>query len=204
MTADITPTRPSPSSGGLPPRPYREFVLVLQDQTSNQQQQPATAAQPTPASTSTNFAAINYKNEPMVQRFNVPTTTNFATIDVSQAFSDSLFTPSSEPQTPILKAKAGEPIRFRLVHTGGSGYWSWAVQGHSWQRAPYQGRSAVLGHNPTSEQTGNVGPTGPYDQADLLIDRAGGRFAVTGDYLYRIVTAGQLQQGQWGILRVHP
>ena len=140
----------------------------------------------------------------MIQRFNKPTNQNFGLIDVSQAFSNTLFTPPSDPQTPVLKARAGEPIRFRLIHTGGSGYWSWAVQGHSWQRAPYQARSAVLDHSPTSEQTGNVGPTGPYEQADVLIDRAGGRFAVPGDYLYRNGTVGQLQQGQWGILRVIP
>ena len=193
--AIITPTRPTPRSNGLVPRPFSEFVLVLQDQT---------AAQPTPPTT-TNFSAINYKNEPMIQRYKpLPPGGAFAKIDVSQALSNSLLTPPADPQTPILKVKAGEPVRIRLVHTGGTTYWAWAVDGHSWQRAPYQARSVVLDYNPLSEQTGEVGPNGPYDVADVLIDRAGGRFAVPGDYLYRTLTAGQLQNGQWGILRVVP
>ncbi len=197
--AEIEPTRSLAGADALPPRRFREFVLVLQDQTINVQGPPAGPIQSTP-----NFAAINYRNEPMFQRYNHPAIFNPSNLDISQAFANSLFNPPSEPQTPILKAKAGEPIRFRLVHTGGSSYWAWNVQGHSWQRSPYQSRSAVLAHNPISEQTGSVGPMGPYDQADVLIDHAGGRFGVPGDYLYRVDTAGQTQTGQWGILRVHP
>ena len=57
MIADITPTRSLAGANGLPPQPFREFVLVLQDQT-------------------TNLSAINYRNEPMIQRYSP--TTNFA------------------------------------------------------------------------------------------------------------------------------
>jgi manganese oxidase len=198
--ADITPTRSLAGANGLPPKPFREFVLVLQDLPSNQQ-----VVTPGLAGLPANLAAVNFRNEPMIQRYQKPASFNgFAGIDISQAFSNSKFNPPSEPQTPILKAKAGDPVRFRLVHTGGQTYWAWNLQGHSWQRSPYQNRSAVLAHNPISEQTGSVGPMGPYDQADVLIDHAGGRFGVSGDYLYRVDTAGQAQSGQWGILRVHP
>ena len=58
-TADIKPTRPTPSSDGLPPRAFREFVLVLQDQTSNSQQAPAAPGQPArPARQPTSWRSI--------------------------------------------------------------------------------------------------------------------------------------------------
>ncbi len=95
-------------------------------------------------------------------------------------------------------------MRFRIIHTGGSAYWAWGVHGHSWQQSPYTARSTVLGHNPLSPQVATVGPTGPLDQGDVLIDRAGGCFGITGDYLYGNMSTGQIQNGMWGIFRVKP
>ena len=173
------------SAGGAPASSFHEFVLVLQDQTNAQGAIPA----------------VNYKSEPMSLRFpgGAPNTTK---VDVAPAVSNTLVT--ADPQTPIFTAKAGEAVRFRLIHTGGAAYWTWGVHGHSWQRAPYRDHSTVLGHNPLSEQAASLGPTGPLDQADVLIDRAGGCFGIQGDYLYRNQSLGQLQTGMWGIFRVTP
>ena len=165
-------------------------MLILQDTTS--------AAGP--AGTGT-IVGVNYKSEPMSLRFagGAPITTK---VDVAPAVSNTLVT--ADPQTPIFTAKAGEPVRFRVIHSGGGSYWTWGVDGHSWQRSPYQAGSTVLGHNPLSPQIASLGPTGPLDQADVLIDRAGGCFAIQGDYLYRNLSVGQIQNGMWGIFRVVP
>ena len=173
-----------PLSPGRPGHAFQEFVLALQDQTK------AAGAIP----------AVNYKSEPMTQRFTGAISP--LTLDLAPAVSNSLVT--GDPQTPIFTAKAGEPVRFRLIHTGGAAYWAWGLHGHSWQQSPYQENSTVLGRNPLSPQVATVGPTGPLDQADVLIDRAGGCFAIPGDYLYRNMSAGQLQNGMWGIFRVEP
>ena len=71
-TALITPA-PDPARKTSPP--FHEFVLALQDQTDN----------------STATPGVNYKNELMTQRYNPPPTGgNFSTIDISQAFANSL------------------------------------------------------------------------------------------------------------------
>jgi hypothetical protein len=178
-----------PAVQGKPPTSFHEFALVLQDQTSATG--PGTAT----------VAGVNYKSEPMGLRFpgGPPNTT---AVDVAPAVSNTLV--NGDPQTPIFTAKKGESVRFRIIHTGGTAYWTWGLHGHSWQRAPYQADSTVLGHNPLSEQTGSLGPTGPLDQVDVLIDRAGGCFAIQGDYLYRNLSIGQLQNGMWGLFRVGP
>jgi hypothetical protein len=178
-----------PPASEKPASSFQEFVLVLQDQTNAQGAIPA----------------VNYRSEPMGFRFGgtAPNVApNTANVDVAPAVSNALVT--ADPQTPIFTAKAGEAVRFRLIHTGGAAYWTWGVDGHSWQRSPYQADSTVLGHNPLSEQIATLGPTGPLDQADVLIDRAGGCFAIPGDYLYRNLSATQFQNGMWGIFRVVP
>jgi hypothetical protein len=179
-----------PASTGKPEVSFQEYVVVLQDQTS------ATG----PAGTGT-IVGVNYKGEPASLRFpgGAPST---ATIDVAPAFSNTLVT--ADPQTPIFTAKAGEAVRFRLIHTGGTAYWAWALHGHSWQQSPYRDNSTALGFNPLSPQAATVGPTGALDQADVLIDRAGGRFGIPGDYLYGNVSTGQMQNGMWGVFRVQP
>ena len=175
-----------PASRGKPAASFQEYVLVLQDQTTTNN-----AA----------IAGVNYKGEPMSLRFlgGLPVTTQ---TDVSNALSNTLV--GGDPQTPIFTAKAGEPVRFRLIHTGGGAYWTWGLHGHSWQQSPFLAHSTVLGRNPLSAQTATIGPTGPLDQADVLIDRAGGCFGIPGDYFYGNLSTGQVQNGMWGIFRVQP
>ena len=208
-SATITPRRPAPSNGGKVPDPFREFVLVMQDQVDNSVQIPDQSVPNT-----TGLQSVNYANEAMLQRFNPgPNKANFNSTDVAQAVANVLVPmppPGSsgptgaDPQTPILLAEAGQPARFRLIHPGGNSYSAWAVHGHSWERDPFQAESTVLAHNPLSEQVGAVAPFGPLDQADVLIDQAGGRFAIPGDYLFRSVLGAEFANGAWGLFRVVP
>ncbi len=171
------------ASGGKPAYSFQEFVIALQDQTGV-----------------TGTPGVNYKAEPMTQRFTGAITP--LTLDLAPAVSNTLV--NGDPQTPVFTAKAGDPVRFRIIHTGGTAYWAFGLHGHSWQQSPYQDHSTVLGRNPLSPQVDTAGPTGPLDQLDVLIDRAGGCFAIPGDYLYRNMSANQLQNGMWGIFRVQP
>jgi hypothetical protein len=47
-----------------------------------------------------------------------------------------------------------------------------------------------------------VGPTDHFDA--LVKDGAGGRFRITGDYLYRDYPGPRFDAGIWGILRIVP
>src|SRR5205807_6392274 len=103
------------------------------------------------------------------------------------------------PQTPIFCAQAGQKVRFRLVQPGTDTDQSVEIHGHSWQQEPYVEEGARIGHNPDSQQMGTQ-VISPNDRLDLLLDSAGGAFALPGDYLYH---AFMFQQsGIWGLLRV--
>ena len=117
-----------------------------------------------------------------------------------------------DPLTPVFRAPAHMPARFRLVMPGGDGdnQITWELTGHLWQESPYQAQSTRIGHNPESPSVGTLtgyGPTSAYDI--VLADTpgstpSGGRFGVAGDYLYRAWTANMFQGGAWGVFRVAP
>ena len=204
--ATITPDRRVNGDGQIPP-PFREFVVVTQDQTDAQ-----LAVGTTPAA-ATAIKAVNYKSEPMAGRLPNPPQGNFNLENIAAATSNgiapflaagTLGATGVDPQTPIYVAKAGAPVRFRLIHPGGNSYSAWTVHGHVWQRSPYVNESTVLGYNRLSDWIGAVGAYGPFEIFDVLLDSAGGRFAVPGDYHYRSVLSGEFQSGQWGLLRVIP
>jgi hypothetical protein len=118
----------------------------------------------------------------------------------------------ADPQTPIFRAPAHMPVRFRLLMPGGDGdnQITWELTGHVWQESPYRDGSTRIGHNAHSQSVGTLtgfGPTSAYDI--VLADTpgsapAGGRFGVPGDYLYRAWTANIFQGGAWGVFRVAP
>jgi manganese oxidase len=204
--ATITPTRPIGGMGPVPP-PFREFVVVAQDQVDAVQVASGTS---TPVS---GLKAVNYKTEPMSSRFSAPPKGSFDNIDIAAATSDSIaphpvLGPTGatgvDPQTPVYVAAAGMPTRFRVLHPGGNSYSAWTVHGHVWQRSPYVAESTVLAPNVHSDWIGAVGAFGPLDTFNVLLDSAGGRFAVPGDYLYRSVLSAEFQSGQWGVFRVVP
>jgi hypothetical protein len=200
--ATITPSRPPNGSNEVPP-PFREFVVVTQDQADAKDQADANAL----------ITAVNYKSEPMAGRITPDANGSFDAVNIAPAASDSiapflaagqLGATGADPQTPIYTAQAGMPVRFRLVHPGGNSYSAWTVHGHVWQRSPFAAESTALGHNPLSDWNGAVGAYGPFDTFDVLIDSAGGRFTVPGDYLYRSVLSAEYQNGAWGLFRVIP
>ena len=76
------------------------------------------------------------------------------------------------------------------------------LAGHSWQEEPYTNASRTIGSNPTSQWFGARDQFGPNVSWDLVLDSAGGRSAVPGDYLYRTFIGTDFLFGMWGVMRV--
>jgi hypothetical protein len=118
----------------------------------------------------------------------------------------------SEPETPIFRAPAHMPARFRLVMPGGDGdnQITFELTGHVWQEEPYTNDSTKIGYNPKSLSYGSLTGYGVTSAYDIVLDTwhgttpSGGRYGVAGDYLYRAWTANMFQGGAWGLFRVAP
>ena len=203
-------------------QPFREFVLMAQNDTNM-------LVNGNSLYTAGNgLSAFNYKSEPFFYRFGALMNTSmganapqdwgkltksdltnitgalFSSLDTTHAASNSLV--GGDPQTPIFRAPAGMPVRFRLANPGGVGdnQQVFELTGHVWEEEPYQNNSTVLGHNPQSRSTGTTTGYGPTSHYDILIDQAGGINKITGDYRYRSWTGNQYQVGLWGLFRVGP
>jgi hypothetical protein len=155
--------------------------------------------------------AINYRTEPMWFRLGFDPGTPFEqtrNVDMTNAVSNSQV--GGDPATPVFTAKAGTPVRFRLVEPANPGHRAgvFNLHGHTWQRQPYVAgtvASQFIGNNPTSEYYGVQEGLGTGDHFDIVPQfGAGGAFKVPGDYLLRDQAAGLFDGGRWGIFRVQP
>ena len=150
---------------------------------------------------------INYRTEPMWKRMGFAPDAPLGltrTFDFTNALSNSQV--GGDPVTPVFTAKVGTPVRMRVLQPSGHQRNNvFTVFGHVWQRSPWTNASTVLGNNPLSEWSiGEMG-FGPTSRLDaMLMNGAGGKFAVPGDYLYRTFQSFQFDGGIWGILRVTP
>jgi hypothetical protein len=208
---------------------YREFVLAVQDDVNMMLNGSSTYAAGT-------LSAVNYKTDPMFYRLGKNMAAamgsqspadwtnlgasdlqnllniNATTIDTTRSTANLLT--GGDPQTPILRAPAGMPVRIHLVCPGGIGdnQQNFELAGHAWQFQPYTNASTKIGFNPLSEWTGTQSGYGPATAYTVVLDdapgglggAAGGRFHVPGDYLYRSWTANQFEAGVWGLFRVQP
>jgi hypothetical protein len=169
---------------------FKDFVLLQQTNIA--------------ASTSTTVAssAVNNLSEDLF--FRLGTSSPTATTPVWQVLSNSLpGTTGGAPVTPTFVAKAGDPVRFRVLQPGGdsvNGNIMFEIHGHSWQQEPWINSSRALGDNPKSNVLG-ADILVPHKALNILIDQAGGPNKVPGDYLYYNFLAGD---GAWGIFRVTP
>jgi hypothetical protein len=112
-----------------------------------------------------------------------------------------------DPATPVFVAKAGEPVRFRVVHPAGHPRnHAFTIFGHDWISNPWTSGSSVQSwDNPYSEnRVGSVNGIGPARHVNILLQQAGGGFKVPGDYLYRSQEGFNFAGGLWGLFRVEP
>jgi hypothetical protein len=148
---------------------------------------------------------FNYRTEPLWFRMGFAPNTPLETtrgFNFRNALSNVQV--GGNPQTPVFTATAGQSVRFRVLHPGGHARnHVFQLHGHAWEEEPYLRGSTVLGHNPLSEIKGSQighGPTNHFDA--LLKGGAGGRFRITGDYLFRDQSSFHFDGGMWGLLRV--
>ena len=167
--------------------------------------------------------AVNYKTEPAWFRMGHDPGAPFGhtrQIDFTDLLSNSI-TAGADPETPILTAKAGQEVRFRVLESGGHPRnHVFAVHGHLWQKTPYVTAtednpgtpwgdessvgSEKIGDNPNSEHYATQAGHGPQNHFDMVLPSAGGAGGVAGDYLWRNQASFQFDAGHWGLLRVLP
>lgn len=188
---------------------FRDFVVMLQNDVnlrySDGSAVPNVAENEDPEDSG--HKAINYRTEPMwARRGYAPDTVLGMTrlMDFTTILSNAEV--GGDPVTPVFTAKAGQPVRFRVLHAAGHQRNNvFTVDGHVWQRNPYVSNSTAIGNNALSEFTSaqmGVGPSSHFDAP--LMNGAGGKFMVAGDYLYRTFQSFQFDGGLWGLLRVTP
>ena len=197
---------------------FRDFVVIGQDDVDIQLNGNSNYA------AGNALSAVNYRTEPAIYRFgqllgisgindwtNLSANdlqtlagVNWANVDTKAYIANSLV--GGDPQTPIFRAPAGMPARFRLLHAGGNGdnQQVFELSGHVWQAEPYRNGSTVIGDNKASPVLSVTSGYGVSSHFDVVIGAAGGAAKVPGDYVYRTWTADQFQVGFWGLFRVAP
>ena len=181
---------------------FRECVLVMQNMVSDLSPGRETAASQILARDA-GFGAVNYRTESFAARAGLPQKPD---LGFANAFSNNLLTPPLDPETPVFVAAPGMPIRFRVVMpsttsaNGAAQPVVFAIHGHGWQDEPYVDRSKSIGYNDMAQFVGSQEVT-VTQKYDIVIDSAGGRFQVPGDYLYQAFNQEQ-KMGIWGLFRV--
>jgi hypothetical protein len=192
---------------------FREFVLQFQTDINMRRSElsgdaaavPNVAGEEDPEDSGQK--ALNYRSEPMWKRLgyepDLPLEQTRA-FDYTNSLSNAQV--NGDPVTPVFTAKAGTPVRFRVLNSNGHARNNvFQVHGHIWQQEPYINNSTQIGNNPLSEWKGAQQGHGASNHMDAVpVNGAGGARAVTGDYLYRTQSSFQFDNGLWGIFRVTP
>ncbi len=208
-------TVPTEDSGKL--YRFREMVLLYQDNLSLQQYgQPIPNLRNGDDSEDSGQKAFNYRTEPLWARLGANAADEPETMsqfDWSNVLSSTVShfrcdaDPSGkkycDPETPLFTAKAGESVRFRVVHPGGHPrQHGFTIFGHDWIPSPWIDGSRTMGWNQDGlTRVGTAGGIGPGRDVNILTT-AGGDCKVPGDYLYRTQEGFMFGGGLWGILRV--
>ena len=161
--------------------------------------------------------AINYRTEPLWKRMqHAPDTPSTVTRNLTNwwdvASNGKVGDPPvplptarpGDPVTPVFLTRSGYPTRLRVLQAGGHPRNEvFRVHGHEWDKEPYVAGSTRIGRNGFSFFEGarfGHGPTNHFDA--VLRNGAGGRFHISGDYLYRDGVGTGFDNGLWGLLRV--
>ncbi|MDI3467284.1 MAG: hypothetical protein OJF50_006105 [Nitrospira sp.] len=198
---------------------FRELVLLYQDDLSLQQHgQPIPNLRNGDDSEDSGQKAFNYRTEPLWARLGASaadepdTMSEFdwsnvlsSTVSHFRCQADWASGKFCDPATPLFTAKAGDHIRFRVVHPGGHPrQHGFTIFGHDWSPSPWIDDSRRMGWNRDAPvRLGSTSGIGP-NRAVNIMTTAGGDCKVPGDYLYRTQEGFMFGGGLWGILRVEP
>ncbi|HEX6861482.1 MAG TPA: hypothetical protein VF414_01640, partial [Thermoanaerobaculia bacterium] len=188
---------------------FREFVLLFQDNVNLRYDSgkpvPSMAVDEDPAESGQK--GINYRTEPLWFRLGHAPDTPMEETRNNPNYHlvlSNTWIGGADPETPVFTAKAGEDVRFRLVHPGGhSQAHVFDVHGHVWEETPYNFNSTRIAANAASEWQGTRGGHGPSNHHEAVLKNgAGSKFKAFGDYLYRDYAGWLLDDGIWGLFRV--
>jgi hypothetical protein len=213
-------------------RLYGDHVLVMQDAVSAIQR-----GLPVPdlsgASEPDDYGvkAINYKTEPLWARRGGSPSVDFGArnteFDYTAVFSsvrqgsgcEAGMPPNGngalacDPETPVIEATVGEPLRLHFVHPGGhTRQQGLTISGHGINPHPWDKNSSEFNPDRCDALTtpmpsgcllykGVYNAFGPMSGVTLAV-KAGGAGGVAKDYLVRSQASFLLDGGLWGILRV--
>jgi len=190
---------------------FREFVAIYQDDLSVQQNGvPMKNFAGENDSEDSGAKGFNYRTEPIWARLGLAVDTPFEVAnnhDFSNVLSSRDSNPGcggacGDPETPVFTAKAGTPVRFRVLQPAGHPrQHGFTLFGHHWNFEPWTNNSTTQGTNPLTFEVGSYSGIGPTRHLNILTT-AGGLFNKTGDYLFRTQESGQFTNGLWGIFRV--
>lgn len=212
LTADVTH---ADSKGDE--KTFREFVVVIQDDLSLQQNQQAMPNhRMADDSEDSGQKGFNYRSEPLWARNGVFTSgadfNELNQLDYTNTLSSIAPNPGchgacGDPETPVFHAKAGSHIRFRLLHPNGHPrQHAFALYGHNWEYQPWTKESTQIANYQENKevQTALLGATGGFGPGRHfnIVTKAGGGGGIPGDYLFRMQENFQFHGGMWGILRV--
>lgn len=128
--------------------------------------------------------SINYKNEPLYQRY----VNNSNNQDPSKIFSSVVY---GDPSTPIIQSYPGEKVLVRLIQTGHEEMHNFNMHGFSWPKEINNPYSENVSSQPlsVSEQFSFISKTKPVSE-------------VINDHLYSSYSIDDLWDGMWGINRI--
>ncbi len=215
-------------------RLYGDHVLVMQDAVSAVQGGfPVPDLKGAEEPDDYGVKAINYKTEPLWARRGGSPSVDFGArnteFDYTAVFSsvpqgsgcEAGMPPNGngplacDPETPVIEATVGEPLRLHFVHPGGhtrqqgltiSGH---GVNPHPWDKDSSEFNPARCDALATPMPSGCLLQQGVYNgfgpmSGVTLAVTAGGAGGVAKDYLVRSQASFLLDGGLWGILRVQP
>ena len=131
--------------------------------------------------THTTGSGFNFRAEPFAQRLsNNP--------DTSVLFSSAIH---CDPDTPMLRAYAGDTVVFRLLHQLMNESHVWTISGHTFLTERFAGDA-------NRKYSIHVGIAERYD----LVTKAGGFQGMPGDYIHFNGRSSHFAEGGWGIFRV--
>jgi manganese oxidase len=99
----------------------------------------------------------------------------------------------ADPATPVFRARAGDPVRFRVASAAGFQAINFGIMGHAFPLDHGIAHSMVI-----DNRTLLQGET--FDM--FLVNGAGGATHAIGDFLYDVNRRPMVKSGDWGIFRV--
>ena len=134
------------------------------------------------------LTGVNYRSEPYKQR-------EEQGCKLGHIFQPCSVTQPEDPQTPLIQAHAGDPVRVHVLGAWSEQNGMFGIEGHEWPIEPYMAGADMIS---VVEFAGS-------EVLDVFLrEGAGGPYRLTGDYVWSNQRLPYSQSGQWGYLRVLP